>query len=382
MVTSRRRAMQAVVATALTSGCALRPPEVDMRAAVLDALHLANGYWQRTHSFALWAFWDIAAYHTGNMEAYRLTGHAAYRAYSTAWAEHNGWAGARSTNRAAWKYSYGEKDDYVLFGDWQICFQIYIDLYNLDPEPRKIARAREVMDYQLGTPQQDYWWWADGLYMVMPVLTRLYRLTGDRRYLDKLHAYYLFADQLMFDDGLFYRDAKYVFPKHRSANGGKDFWARGNGWVFAALARVLADVPRDHPSHALFADRFTRMAAALRPAQQEQGYWTRSLLDPGHAPGPESSGTAFFTYAFLWGVNHGYLDRATYAPVAARSWRFLSTVALQPGGKVGYVQPIGERAIPGQVVDKESTAAFGVGAFLLAASEMVRFIDNNAMRPT
>jgi unsaturated rhamnogalacturonyl hydrolase len=67
--------------------------------------------------------------------------------------------------------------------------------------------------------------------------------------------------------------------------------------------------------------------------------------------------------------------------VAVRSWRFLSTVALQTGGKVGYVQPIGERAIPGQVVDKDSTAAFGVGAFLLAASEMVRFIDNNARKP-
>ena len=124
------------------------------------------------------------------------------------------------------------------------------------------------------------------------------------------------------------------------------------------------------------------MAAALRASQQEQGYWTRSLLDPGHAPGPETSGTAFFTDGFLRGMNHGYLDRATYAPVAASGWRVLSTVALQPGGKVGYVQPIGERAIPGQVVDKESTAAFGVGAFLLAASEMVRFIDDNARKPT
>lgn len=376
--------MQAVLATALTSGCALRPTSVDTRAAVLDALHLANDYWQRTHSPALWAFWDVAAYHTGNMEAYRLTGHAAYRAYSTAWAEHNGWRGAGSTNRAAWKYSYGETGEYVLFGDWQICFQTYIDLYNLDPDPRKIARAREVMDDQIATPQQDYWWWADGLYMVMPVMTRLYRLTGDRRYLNKLHAWYLFADRLMFDEdaALFYRDAKYVYPKHRSANGGKDFWARGNGWVFAALARVLADVPRDHPSHALFADRFQRMAAALRAAQQESGYWTRSLLDPGHAPGPETSGTAFFTHGFLWGMNHGYLDRATYASVAASGWRFLGTVALQPDGRVGYVQPIGERAIPGQVVDKDATAAFGVGAFLLAAAEMVRSIDNNARKPT
>jgi unsaturated rhamnogalacturonyl hydrolase len=61
--------------------------------------------------------------------------------------------------------------------------------------------------------------------------------------------------------------------------------------------------------------------------------------------------------------------------VVQRSWRFLSQVALQADGKLGYVQPIGERAIPGQVVDQDSTAPFGVGAFLLAASEMTRFLD-------
>jgi rhamnogalacturonyl hydrolase YesR len=383
-MTNRRFTLKAALAggAAIASGCAIRPaPAGASKAEVLAGLHLANGYWQRTNAPEKWSFWDVAAYHTGNMEAYLLTRHAPYRAYSTAWAEHNGWSGARSTDKAGWKYSYGETAAHVLFGDWQICFQTYLDLYQLDAhkDPRRIARAIEVMDYQMRTPNKDYWWWADGLYMVMPVMTKLYRVTGERRYLDKLHEYYLFADQLMFDQdaGLFYRDAKYVYPKHRSASGAKDFWARGCGWVFAGLARVLADLPRDHPGYPLYLGRFRRMAVALRAAQQEGGYWTRSLLDPAHAPGPETSGTAFFTYGFLWGMNHGVLDRVTYAPVAARGWRYLTRVALQPNGKLGYVQPIGERAVPGQVVDRESTAPFGVGAFLLAAAEMARFIDNN-----
>ncbi|MCR2006691.1 glycoside hydrolase family 88 protein, partial [Bacteroides acidifaciens] len=55
--------------------------------------------------------------------------------------------------------------------------------------------------------------------------------------------------------------------------------------------------------------------------------------------------------------------------------KYLSTVALQPDGKIGYVQPIGEKAIPGQVVDANSTSNFGVGAFLLAACERVRYLD-------
>ncbi len=74
-------------------------------------------------------------------------------------------------------------------------------------------------------------------------------------------------------------------------------------------------------------------------------------------------------------MNHGYLDKADYAAVALRGWNFLSREALQADGKFGYVQPIGERAIPGQVVDQHSTAPFGVGAFLLAATEMHRFVE-------
>jgi len=321
----------------------------------------------------------VAAYHTGNMEVVFLTGNETYRQYSTAWAEHNQWSSARSNVKAEWKYNYGETAEHVLFGDWQICFQTYVDLYNLDSrkDPKKIARALEVMGHQIGTANNDYWWWADGLYMVMPVMTKLYKVTNDKRYLDKLQEYFLFADKLMFDGdaSLYYRDAKYIYPKHKSANGGKDFWARGNGWVFAGLAKVLADLPPDHPSHALFVLRFKAMAKALKAAQQEAGYWTRSILDPGHAPGRETSGTAFFTYGFLWGMNHGYLDKTDYASVVAKSWAYLSQTALRPDGKLGYVQPIGERAIPGQVVDQESTAPFGVGAFLLAAAEMHRFLD-------
>ena len=59
-------------------------------------------------------FWDNAAYHTGNMEVFFLTGNPECYAYSEAWAEHNEWKGAKSDNKEEWKYSYGESDDYVL----------------------------------------------------------------------------------------------------------------------------------------------------------------------------------------------------------------------------------------------------------------------------
>lgn len=344
---------------------------------VITVIEQVNSHWQNTHLEHGWAFWDEAAYHTGNMEAYFVTKNDNYRKYSEQWAEKNQWKGAKSTDKSEWKFTYGEKDAHVLFGDWQICFQTYIDLYNLDKDEKKVVRAKEVMEYQMSTPNHKYWWWADGLYMVMPVMTKLYKLTGEERYLDKLTEYFVYADSLMYDpeESLYYRDGKYVYPQHTSANGKKDFWARGDGWVLAGLAKVLKDIPIENKHRNLFLQRFKALSKAVAKSQQPKGYWTRSILDPDHAPGPETSGTAFFTYGLLWGINNGILNENEYMPVVALAWKYLTTIALQEGGKVGFIQPIGERAIPGQVVDKNSTSNFGVGAFLLASTEMYRYLD-------
>ena len=360
---------------------------------VKDVIIRVNTYWQTNNPAEVRSFWDNAAYHTGNIEVYKLFEElrgqipsnsqgdedVARRMldYSIRWAEHNEWKGAKESDPAKWKYkNYGEGQDYVLFGDWQICFQTYIDLYNLQKEEKRVARAKEVMGYEADSKAHDYWWWADALYMVMPVMTKMYKLTGDQKYLDKLYENLLYTDSIMLDPetGLYFRDGKYVWPKHKSANGKKDFWARGDGWVLAGLAKVLRDMPESYVRQPFFVDKYTRLARAVASLQQKEGYWTRSMADTDHAPGPETSGTAFFTYGLLWGVNNGYLSKKEFAPVIDRAWRYLTETALQPSGRVGYVQPIGERAIPGQTVDQNSEANFGVGAFLLAACEYCRYI--------
>lgn len=213
--------------------------------------------------------------------------------------------------------------------------------------------------------------------MVMPVMTKMYRLTGEEIYLDKLYENVLYADSIMLDKetGLYFRDGKYVYPRHKSANGRKDFWARGDGWVLAGLAKVLQDMPKTCRHYDFFLKKYRTLADAVVKTRQKQGYWTRSILDPKHAPGPETSGTAFFTYGLLWGVNNGVLTPSkSYTKAIDRAWRYLTGTALQPSGKVGYVQPIGEKAVPGQVVNQDSQANFGVGAFLLAACEYYRYV--------
>ena len=222
---------------------------------VKDMIRKVNSYWQTNNPAEVRSFWDNAAYHTGNMEVYKLFSEEGGKwkeegkqmlDYSIRWAEHNQWKGATEPDPAKWKYkNYGEGQDYVLFGDWQICFQTYIDLYNLQPNEKKVARAKEVMGYEADSKVRDYWWWADALYMVMPVMTKMYKLTGDEKYLRKLYDNILYSDSIMLDQetGLYFRDGKYVYPKHKTEAGKKDFWARGDGWVLAGLAKVLQDMP-------------------------------------------------------------------------------------------------------------------------------------------
>ena len=357
---------------------------------VKDMIRKVNSYWQTNNPAEVRAFWDNAAYHTGNMEVYKLFSEEGGKRkeegkqmldYSIRWAEHNQWKGATEPDPANWKYKqYGEGQDYVLFGDWQICFQTYIDLYNLEERGERqevrVARAKEVMGYEADSKAHDYWWWADALYMVMPVMTKMYKLTGDTKYLRKLYENILYSDSIMLDyeTRLYFRDGKYVYPKHKTASGKKDFWARGDGWVLAGLAKVLQDMPETYVRQPFFVEKYVNMARAVKKTQQPQGHWTRSMMDPQQAPGYETSGTAFFCYGLLWGMNHGYLSKKEFGTTIEKAWNYLTTIALQRDGKIGYVQPIGERAIPGQTVDANSQANFGVGAFLLAACEYARYL--------
>ena len=219
---------------------------------VKDIIRRVNTFWQTNNPAEVRSFWDNAAYHTGNIEVYKLLHDERMLDYSIRWAEHNRWMGATGADPSGWKYkTYGEGPDFVLFGDWQTCFQTYIDLYNIAPDERKVARAREVMGYMADSKADDYWWWADALYMVMPVMTKMYKLTGEEKYLDKLYENLRYSDSIMLDPetGLYFRDGRYVWPEHKSANGRKDFWARGDGYAGELPSPCLlrGEIPQNGP---------------------------------------------------------------------------------------------------------------------------------------
>jgi unsaturated rhamnogalacturonyl hydrolase len=213
-------------------------------------------------------------------------------------------------------------------------------------------------------PCQLRWCWCDALFMAPPVWASLSRVSGDPRFLAFADTEFRATEQLLFDarEGLFLRDSRFL--QHGDENGRKIFWSRGNGWVFAGIARLLDEIPADDGRRGHYEALFRRMAARLLLLQGRDGYWPASLLSD--AATPETSGTALIVYGLAWGVRAGLLDRAAVIPAIERGWAALLG-ALGPDGRLGWVQPIG--SAPDRV-GPDDTQPYGVGAFLLAGGQV------------
>ncbi len=336
-------------------------------------IELVNDYWISEHSSAPGYSWDNAAYYVGNNEAYFTTGIEAYKDYSVKWAEHNAWKGHGEKDSSKWSNSN------VYHADNQTCFQVYADFYNVDGDYSKISRAIEVVGTQATTDKVDYWWWCDALFMAMPVFTKLYRITGDEKYSDKLYEYFVWTRDLLYDSEsrLFFRDKSFVNSK---IGGNKNFWARGNGWVFAGLSMVLRDMPENWKYRDYFLSVYLDMADGIASCQkldsEGNGFWTQSMLanyplSSDNPEGYETSGTAFMTYGLLYGINAGLLTEQRYIDAAMRGVSYIKNVAVNDEGLVGYCQEIGSAAT--KATAKGTTQNFGVGAVLLALCELYRY---------
>jgi rhamnogalacturonyl hydrolase YesR len=122
--------------------------------------------------------------------------------------------------------------------------------------------------------------------------------------------------------GLWFRDESFI--GQTTPTGRKVFWSRGNGWLFAGLARMLEQLPPEHPDRPEYQTMLQTMAAVLLPLQGADGFWRSSLLDSAQFPNPETSGTAFFTFGMVWGINAGILNRATYELAVVDAWNAMS----------------------------------------------------------
>jgi rhamnogalacturonyl hydrolase YesR len=257
--------------------------------------------------------------------------------------------------------------------------QAFLDAYAFNRKSEYLAPIRSDMDalvdhlnVSVKENKKLVWSWCDALFMAPPVLSRLSNVTGDAKYIDAMDKEWWRVSEQLYDpqEHLFFRDARFL--KLTTKNGKKVFWSRGNGWVFAGLARVLTWMPKDYPSRARYERQFQEMAAKLLSLQGKDGAWRTSLLDADEFPAAESSGTAFYCYGMAWGINNGLLPRSIYAPPAARAWAALMATR-RPDGVPGSVQKVGDR--PG-LTKAEDTQLYTTGGLLMAAVELSQMVSN------
>jgi rhamnogalacturonyl hydrolase YesR len=131
------------------------------------------------------------------------------------------------------------------------------------------------------------------------------------------------------------------------------------------MARVIPMLAKGSADRRRMETLFKDMAARIKALQKPDGYWAPSLLAPERSP-PETSGTAFYTYGLAWGIRAGLLSRREYEPAVRRGWSALNR-AIQPDGRLGFVQQVSDRP---EKVEATDTQYYGVGAFLLAATQV------------
>ncbi|MES2898926.1 MAG: glycoside hydrolase family 88 protein [Pseudomonadota bacterium] len=250
--------------------------------------------------------------------------------------------------------------------------QTYLELYEHDPSPEKIAPTRETLDTLIGLKtlkpgdERLPWWWCDALFMAPPVWLKMYKATGERKYLDYVHEQWQNTYDLLYDkdEHLYARDVSYITK--REPNGKKVFWSRGEGWVLGGLARTLDYIPANDPKKPFYVQQLREMSARLAKLQGPDGLWHAGLLDPASYRLPEISGSALFVYGMAYGVNHGYLDAKIYRPVIARAWTGILK-HVYADGRLGGIQQTG--AEPAFYLPA-SSFNYGVGGFLLAGAEL------------
>lgn len=312
-----------------------------------------------------WKGWEQGAFLIGLTEFAELSQEPRYRQMIL----------QRGTGNA-WKLG-----DRLYHADDHMIGQTYFWARRHGAGDQAIVHMRETFDRILANPSTvslefdrkkplcvDRWCWCDALFMAPAAWLEMAKVTGEQKYADFAKKEFWAATDYLWDESedLYFRDSS--FFDERDADGKKLFWSRGNGWVFAGLARIIPLLPQDDPDRARFIEVYKKMAVKLKAIQKPDGYWSGSLLHDPTTSSPESSGTGFYVYGMSWGINAGLLERTEYEPVVRKGWTALVS-SIHPDGRLGWVQSISDRPA---FVSYDDTHDYGYGAFLLAASELTK----------
>ncbi len=222
-----------------------------------------------------------------------------------------------------------------------------------------LARKRPMMDSL----------WLDDLYMGVPALAQMGKLTGDRKYYDDAVKQITQFSTRMFNKelGLYMHGWIAAMTVHPEFH-----WARANGWALMAKTELLEVLPEDHPGRAAVLDQYRAHVRGLIACQGNNGLW-HQLLDRTDSY-LETSATAIYTFCMARGINRGWIDPLAYGPAVQLGWNAVTTRVNKEGQVEGTCVGTGMGFDPAFYYYRPQSpyAAHGYGPVLLAGAEMLK----------
>jgi len=215
--------------------------------------------------------------------------------------------------------------------------------------------------------------WLDDLYMAVPALAQMGKLTGDNKYYEDAVKQILQFSKRMFnkEKNLYMHGWVEEMNEHPQYH-----WARANGWAIMAMVELLDVLPENHAGRKAVLDQLQLHAKGLKSYQSGQGFW-HQLIDRNDSY-LETSATAIYAYCFARAINKGWLDAKAYAPAAILAWNAVSTKVTDRGQVEGTWHLAGMAFDPAFYYYRPVNvhAAHGYGPVLLAGGEMINLLKN------
>jgi unsaturated rhamnogalacturonyl hydrolase len=219
--------------------------------------------------------------------------------------------------------------------------------------------------------------WLDDLYMSIPALAQMGKLTGEKKYYDDA-----VKQVLQFSKRMFNKEKRLYM--HGWVQGMKDHpqfhWARANGWAILAKVELLDVLPANHASRPAIMQLLQEHIRGLAAYQSGSGFW-HQLLDRNDSY-LETSATAIYTYCIAHAMNKGWIDPVAYGPMVMLAWNAVSTKVNAQGQVEGTCVGTGMGFEPAFYYYRPVNvyAAHGYGPVLLAAAEIIGLLKKNAYR--
>lgn len=216
--------------------------------------------------------------------------------------------------------------------------------------------------------------WLDDMFMGVPALAQMGKLTGDKKYYDEAVKQIIQYSKRMFNKnlGIFMHGWVESMETHPEFH-----WGRANGWAILTLTEVLDILPRDYKGRAEILALYKAHAKGLASYQTGTGFW-HQLLDKNDTY-LETSSTAIYTYCIAKGINEGWLDATTYGPMALLGWNAVATKVTEKGQVEGVCVGTGMSFEPAFYYYRPVNvyAAHGYGPALFAGAEIINLIKKH-----